>query len=143
MAAVQQSTLKQKTMRVAAVASPPPPLLPPPPPSPPDRPPRLGSPFGRDRRGSWCGRGDGDGEEEPKRQFCCDRRGKRSSLALALSLALPPASRVRCLPAGDVVAHRAGGEGRAAVCSFFDFNPSKLKAKNWDKWASYSQVTVG
>ena len=39
---------------------------------------------------------DGDGEEEPKRQFCCDRRGKRSSLALALSLALPlpPASAV-------------------------------------------------
>lgn len=70
-----------------------------------------------------------------------EARGAPSpSPSLSLS---PSASRVRCLPAGDVVAHRAGGEGRAAVCSFFDFNPSKLKAKNWDKWASYSQVTVG
>ena len=66
----------------------------------------------------------------------------RGAPSPSLSLS-PSASRVRCLPAGDVVAHRAGGEGRAAVCSFFDFNPSKLKAKNWDKWASYSQVTVG
>ena len=62
---------------------------------------------------------DCDGEEEPKRQFCCDRRGKRSSLALALSLALPlpPASAVSPPATSSLTALEERDAPRSALSS--------------------------
>ena len=94
---------------------------------------------------------DGDGEEELKRQFCCDRRAKRSSLSLSPSLlsSSPPL----CLPCPLSPRRRRRRRSprsmrRGPRCchlslSLFDFNPSKLKAKIRHKRVSYRVRTLG
>ena len=91
---------------------------------------------------------DGDGEEEPKRQFCCERRAKRSSLSLPLSLLLP--LRLPCPLSPRQRRRRSPRRRRGRRCCHFDFFlrfsslevESRELAQVGELCVMYSEVTV-